>query len=469
MKNYKRLLFGLLVLISFPDVIFGQDVYSEFWEGPHPIDPNRKFYIEINRKSGEIGASGYWTENNFYRSKFEVDSIAYDKHNIYFRIPGWGCVYKGTLYENNLIKGGFDCTNEPFDSVQLIKNNVIANYLTLPKENYDSDFKYAYHVPELLPDKINVVKYKTKGDSAFIYSLLQDILDGKYGRINSFLIFKDDKLICEEYFYGFSANDLQHIESSNKSLTSLLIGIAKDKGFIKDLYEPIYKIFPEYLHLKDNNYNRITIYNLLTMTSGFGPEDKNLYKSDNFVDYMLRSQLKDTVGKTFAYNGGNTEILGAIIKRKTGLYADEFASKYLFEPLMIQNYNWEINKKNGFPCMGGSLQLKPRDFAKIGMLVLNDGVFDNEQILSEDWIKESTSDKLKTHMKGDNYSYQWWNITLGSNKKDYHTIWANGWGGQFLYIIPELRLVIATTGYNYENDSWAITKGIGNYIHLLDY
>jgi len=106
--------------------------------------------------------------------------------------------------------------------------------------------------------------------------------------------------------------------------------------------------------------------------------------------------------------------------------------------------------------------------AKIGLLVLNNGKFNNEEIISKQWIEESTTAKTTTHIEGDNYSYHWWNITLRSNQKNYVTIWANGLGSQFIYIIPALDIVIATTGYNYENDSWAITKGISEYLHLLD-
>ena len=117
--------------------------------------------------------------------------------------------------------------------------------------------------------------------------------------------------------------------------------------------------------------------------------------------------------------------------------------------------------------MGGSLELRPRDMAKIGLMVINKGNFENRQIVSQQWIEESTSIKTETHIKGDDYGYQWWNINLQSNGFVYQTIWANGLGSQFIYIIPEIDVVIVTTGFNYENDSWAITGGIGKYLYLL--
>jgi len=204
------------------------------------------------------------------------------------------------------------------------------------------------------------------------------------------------------------------------------------------------------------------------MTSGFKLDDNELFQKDNRIDYALKRKLANPVGQKFVYDGGNTEILGAIIKAKTGMYADEFAEKYLFKPLNIKKFHWEILKQSGFPSMAGSLQLRPRDMAKIGLMVLNNGKFDNKQVVSQNWIKESTTEKTKTHIVGDNYGYQWWDINLSSKGIDYKTIWANGLGSQFIYIIPEINVVIVTTGFNYENDSWAISKGIQKYLYLLD-
>ena len=150
------------------------------------------------------------------------------------------------------------------------------------------------------------------------------------------------------------------------------------------------------------------------------------------------------------------------------MYADEFAKKYLFEPLGITNYNWEINKQNGYPSMAGALELQPRDMGKLGLLILNSGTFSGNQVVSEEWIAESTSVKTNTHIPGDDYSYQWWNLHLKSDGKTYECIWANGWGSQIIYIFPELKVVIVTTGHNYEGDSWTITNGISKYLYLLE-
>jgi len=442
--------------------------YGGFWEGPHPEDPNKKFYIHIFSEKDSIIAKGYWTSNNHYESKFKVDSVSLTADHLRFYVPNWDCFYSGEITERNVIEGGFACTGEPFDSVKLIRNDEIKTCLTEAKPGcLDFGYQYQYQSPIQGDNLITASHFQSSTDSLFIYSIIPAIIKNEYGRLNSFLLVKDGKLICEEYFYGYTGNDLHQIESCTKSITSLLVGIAKDQGFLTDLKEPLYTIFPSYPHLKSKGYDEINITNLLTMTSGFSPEYEPYQASDR-IEFSLNRKLVANPGEKFIYDGGNPEILGAILKMRTGLFADEFAEKNLFYPLEIKKYDWNVFKQNGYPCMGGSLQMLPRDMAKIGLLILNNGQFNGQQIISEEWIKESTTIKTKTNNEGDDYSYLWWNINIHSDTSDYKSIWANGWGSQFIYIFPELDVVIVTTGANYENDSWAITGGIGTYLYLLD-
>jgi len=438
-----------------------------FWEGPHPEDVNKKFYIQIVEKQDSLTAIGYWTNHKFYDSQFKIDSIFRHSDSISFFIPDWNCYYLGRIFDT-LIKGGFACAGELFDPVNLINNDALIPFLTEAKPNCNHvNYKYHYTEPAFFDESINATRFQTPNDSLFIYSLIPEIIDNQYGRINSFLLIKNDKLICEEYFYGYSRNDLHQIESATKSITSLLIGIAKDKGMISDIHEPIYKTFPSYEHLKSGDYKKITIANILSMTSCFVNEYEP-YQNYDRIDYSLKRKLIAPVGEHFIYDGGNTEILGAIIKLKTGMYADVFAEKFLFKPLNIQKYDWNTLKQDSFPCMGGSLKMRPIDLTKIGLLVLNNGRYNKQQIISSDWIKKSTSAKTKTHIKGDDYGYQWWNISIESNNKKHEIIWANGIGSQFIFIVPSLNIIIVTSGYNYEYDSWAIINGIGKYLFLLD-
>jgi hypothetical protein len=469
MKHTHTFLF-LLILVLFQNCSIKKvdTSFNGFWEGPHPVDANKKFYIQITENNDSTKALGFWTNHTFYDSEFKVDSLILNADSIGFFIPDWNCSYSGRIYGKQWIRGGFICANEPFDTVNLLKNDEVKHFLTEAKPNcHTVHYKYQYQEPDYLDEKLTAKHFQTPGDSLFIHSLIPEIITNQYGRINSFLLIKNGSLICEEYFYGYTRDDLHQIESATKSIASLLVGIAKDKGMIADIHEPIYKIFTEYNHLSTGDYRKITLANILSMTSCFSSEYEP-YKDYDRIAYSLNRELIAPVGSKFIYDGGNTEILGAVIKRKTGMYADVFAENFLFNPLGISKYDWSVFKQNGFPCMGGSLQMLPVDMAKIGFLVLNKGKYPNKQLISADWIQESTSVKTKTHFEGDNYGYQWWNVTIESNNRKYHSIWANGWGSQFIYIVPELDVVIVTTGYNYEYDSWAITKGIGKYLYLLD-
>jgi hypothetical protein len=445
-----------------------QNRFIGFWEGPHPEDITKKFYIQITDHENEIAAKGFWTKNSFYDSEFRVNRVMIAADSISFYVPNWNCFYVGRLSNDQYLHGGFQCEGEPFDSVSLRKTDEIAEFLTQAKPNSCSEnYRYVYTRPVSLNDHLQAAPYQSANDSLFIYSIIPEMIRGDYGRINSFLLLKEGRLICEEYFYGYTHNDMHQIESCTKSITSLLVGMAMDQGLITDIQEPLYKIFPAYKHLRSGEYQHIGIYHLLTMTSGFSTENDATYEGKNRIDHAIKRELAIQPGRQFVYDGGNTEILGAIIKTKTGMFADEFAEKYLFTPLKIETYNWEILKQDSFPCMGGSLKLRPRDMVKIGLMVLNEGKFENQQIVSPQWIRESTSMKTSTHIEGDNYGYHWWNIRLLSSGSAYQTIWANGLGSQFIYIIPEIEVVIVTTGFNYEHDSWAITNGISQYLHFL--
>lgn len=460
--NKITLIFALTLFVSCSNPDESYRPFYGFWEGPHPTDLNKKFYVRI-ALADSCTVQGYWTEYGLYSSSFEIDSLHIQSNTISFYVPNWNCTYRGEL-SGQVISGGFACPGEALDSVRLIKNDTIKAVLTEALPGcLDSNFKYNCKTPPNLNDGLQVAHPQSQNELEFIDKLLPEILNGYYGRINSFLLLKNKRLVCEEYFYGYKRSTLHQAESSTKSITSLLVGIVIDKGFITDLNEPVADI------LDAQGFDqRITVKHLLSMTSGLEPNDADLINSEDRIKTVLSRQLNNVPGTVFQYDGGNTELLGAIIKKKTGEFADAFARKFLFEPLNISHYNWEFGKQNGYPCMAGSLLLTPREMIKIGLLVLNKGSFNEQTVISQKWIEKSTSFKTHTNISGDDYAYQWWNITLESEGEKYPCIWANGWGSQFIYIFPTLDAVIVTTGHNYEFDSWAITSGIEKYLYLLN-
>ncbi|MCE4563913.1 serine hydrolase [Maribellus sp. CM-23] len=440
-----------------------------FWEGPHPENKNRKFYVRFYENNHTLTAHGFWTHNGFYDSEFEIDSVYFKKAEIRFFVPMWECTYLGKLIGNSIVSGGFSCPGEPFDSVSLIKNDNIHSFLidALPGSQ-ETGFTYSWKTPPENKDGLKVANALSPGEKAFLDSIIPKIAESKFGRINSILVSKDHQLFCEEYFWGYQAKDLHPVESVTKSVTSLLTGIAIDQGKISGTDEKIADIFPEIRHNQPELFNQITLEHLLSMTSGCESKDDQLTKSEDRLNFCLNRKIIRTPGEVFQYDGGNTEILGAVIHRKTGMFADKFAMKYLFEPLNIQSVKWSDYQQNGYPLMSGALCLRPRDMLKIGELILQKGQFNGRRILSEKWIEESTTAYVETGIEKDQYSYLWWNILIESKHKSYPCIWGNGWGSQFIYVVPELELVIVTTGHNYAQNSWAFTSGLKEYLYLLD-
>ena len=164
--------------------------------------------------------------------------------------------------------------------------------------------------------------------------------------------------------------------------------------------------------------------------------------------YVLEQPSVRPAGAAYNYNGGLTALLGAILQRMSGYPIDVFANEVLFEPLGIRDAEW-IRYDDGTPHAGG-LRMRPRDLAKIGQLVLNGGQWNNRPIVSKAWIEESTS----PHVNGESlffYGYQWWLGRSLVNRQEIKWISAVGWGGQRMYIVPSLELVVVVMAGPYDN------------------
>ena len=158
-------------------------------------------------------------------------------------------------------------------------------------------------------------------------------------------------------------------------------------------------------------------------------------------------------GKEFNYNGGLSVLLGEIIKRASGLNAEKFSEKHLFGPLGISHYRW-LKYNDGSIDTGGGLLLRSRDMAKIGQIVLGNGKVEDKQIVSKQWIIESTKNHPveKAHPLGSGYGYQWWigEILIGSDKVK--IVFAQGRGGQCIFVIPKANAIVVVTSQLRDND-----------------
>ena len=283
-------------------------------------------------------------------------------------------------------------------------------------------------------------------------------------QLHSMLLFRSDQLVFEEYFNGYDVNRPHDLRSVTKSISAILLGIAIDQGFIESVNDPISK----YLDFSEENKNfdprktQITIKHLITMSSGLdcndwdkrskGQEDK-VYKKKDLITYTMNLPLINDPGSQSYYCTMGVVLTKEIIQRASGMPLDVFAKKYLFEPLGIRDYSWGYTADNREVIPAAKrLYMKPRDLAKIGLLVKNKGKWNKKSIVPESWIRELATPQTK--ITGLAYGYLWWKFPLGSAAKSYEALVATGNGGQYIIIIEELDFIAIFTGgaYNSEKD-----------------
>jgi len=281
-----------------------------------------------------------------------------------------------------------------------------------------------------------------------------------FKNVESLIVYSQDEIIFEKYYNGFHKDSLHQIQSQTKSIVALLMGIAIDKGYVKSENEPVSLYFPDYFNKNDKLKSTVTIRDLLTMSAGFDWEEMlpfndpendnmNMFNSGNWLKYALSRPMAEKPFTLFKYNSGCPMIVAGIIEKTSGMKLDEFAKQYLFDPLGIVQYRW-LKDPTGFCHAGGGLFLKPADMMKIGVLVMNNGKWENHQVISGDWIKKATRSYLTTSFDISTYGYFWWirdRKTIGD--KTTREVSAEGAGGQKLYIFPEYKLIIAFTEHNY--------------------
>ncbi len=283
--------------------------------------------------------------------------------------------------------------------------------------------------------------------------------------INAEVIVKDGVIVDEYYKDGYDQNSVFTLQSTSKSVTSALIGIAIDKGYIPSVNEPISTYFPQILDSGSEYKSQITVWNLLTHTTGLNASDTANWNewlaSDNWVDYVLERPATSRPGTVFSYFTGNTHLLSAILQQATGMTALDFGKQYLFEPLDMDSVQCSTDPQ-GISDGGNGFAMNVYDMAKLGELYLNNGNWNGEQIISEQWVKDSTTLQFDRSSGSADYGYQWWVRTFGEN--NHPAYFAQGHYGQYIFVVPDLNLVVAITSH-YEGSTsvyWQIMNNIVN-------
>jgi CubicO group peptidase (beta-lactamase class C family) len=277
----------------------------------------------------------------------------------------------------------------------------------------------------------------------------------------SLLVIRNGTIVSENYFHGDTRDTRREIYSCTKSFTATLIGIAIDQGLIAGIDRPVLEFFPgRTFENMDGRKQAMTLKNLLTMTSGLDWNEgdaaySQLYRSGDWVKFMLDLPMRAQPGAQFNYCSGCTHVLSAILQQKTGLNASQFARQNLFAPLGITAYRWDSDSQ-GIPIGGWGLQLTPREMAKLGYLYLHQGKWEDQQIVSAGWVDFATQKHTATDGNL-GYGFQWWTYPK------YGAYTALGRYGQTIFVVPNLNLVIVTTA-QFEGGHDPIYQLIDNYI-----
>ncbi len=318
------------------------------------------------------------------------------------------------------------------------------------------------NTPEQLNDGWTTANINDYGISKTeLVGLIDDIHSKKLVNTHSVLIAKENKLVFENYFDGFNANIPHDLRSASKSISSAMIGIAMDDNIIESVDQKLYDFIPEaYQYTKDSLKSKISIKDLLTMSSGLDVNDlasENYYQDPNNSKSWLTTVLEAPMVKepgTYAdYGSANPFLLGVYLNERLNIPLEIYMDEKLFAPLGITNYINQTDDTETIPYFGGGMLLTPRDLLKFGQLYLDKGNWKGKQVISEKWVEESFKKhaQLQDVRDKNEYGYLWWHDTYVIKGRAIKSIEARGAGGQFIFIIPELESVVVITSGNFRN------------------
>ncbi len=313
-----------------------------------------------------------------------------------------------------------------------------------------------------------------------IETLINLINETPHKDFRGLVVIKENKLVIEEHFNTYMWNTIHDIRSAGKSVTALLLGVALQDGLIESLDQSVYSLFSEAKNPSINeDYKKIKLQHLLNMSSGLDADSddwrtpgqsSNWIALDDWKEYVLNIPLKSKPGENFVYADIHPLLIGLAIEEASGMSLNDYAQEKLFGPLGINQVYWFTNAANQTGA-AGNLYLTTLDFAKLGLLITNGGKWNDQQIISANYIESliNTREPLPESWSrfADSYGMFWYKSTktFAGKKLDY--LFGSGFGGNHLIVIPEEQLVIAVTSSAYgapysHGRSFAITYKVLN-------
>ncbi len=321
--------------------------------------------------------------------------------------------------------------------------------------------------------------------SPYLKRMESAVADGSFVKIGSIVVARDGQTVYEHYFDG-NADTLRDTRSATKSITSILVGIAIDKHQLPGVSTPILSILTQRpQQFPDPRKREITVEDLLTMSTGLDCDDWNDFSRGNeermypmedwtqfFLDLPMRGWVREPgetppkFGRRFSYCTAGAFTLSPILTKVTGVAADQYAQKNLFDPLGIHDAQW-VYSPLGIPQTGGGLRLTSRDLLRIAELYRNNGELDGNRIVSATWVAASTSPHAKIPDQPDVYGYLWWIKSFtAATGRSYPAYYMSGNGGNKVVVIPSLRasIIITSTNYNTHGMHQQTEKLLTDYI-----
>jgi CubicO group peptidase (beta-lactamase class C family) len=303
---------------------------------------------------------------------------------------------------------------------------------------------------------------------AKLQAMEQAIRSGEFKKITSILIARDGKQVYEAYFDGDS-HTTRNTRSATKTLTGMLVGIAIDRKMLPGVHAPVLSFFKDKQPVQnpDPRKDKITVEDFLTMSSILECDDWNdfsrgneerMYLVEDWIQFTLDLPVRgfssynkkpqdSPYGRSFSYCTAGATTLSGVLAKATGMPTQDFARRYLFEPLGITQTDWFFSPL-GLAMTGGGLGLRSRDLLKLGQLYLDGGLWHGQWIVSESWVKAS----IQPHARIDDqteYGYFWWLKGFQTATKTYSAYYMSGNGGNKVAVFPELHMVVVLTSTNY--------------------
>jgi CubicO group peptidase (beta-lactamase class C family) len=319
---------------------------------------------------------------------------------------------------------------------------------------------YQYKPPARLPDGIQVGKVGPKTlPREVAEQLVNDVIDGTYADIRSILVYHKGALLLEEYFYGFDRDRPHEMRSLTKSVISLLAGAAVDRELLRADEPVLAKLGYPAFGNPDPRKAKVTLFDLLNCQSGFACNDHdrgspgnevNLYETPDWAKAFVDLPMVADPGTVGRYCSGGFYTAGRIVERAVGKPLPEFADEVLFGPLGIPRTEWKWNftldrsQRNEF----GQIYLRPRDMLKLGILIRNRGEWNGNRVVSESWIDAAVArqSRIDDSDYGLGIWHRWYNVKTAKGDHRVDTIMLSGNGGQKVFLVPSLDLIVVSTG-----------------------